>query len=309
MPELRWALLALGVVFLVSLAVWELRKQRGRRETGPVTRPDAPSARQTAGADDPGGAGDDRRVDPAPGGAPGVGHGHGARAEPAIDFTGISVDREPLPAVPVIEIDDPSGASESPVRGRERRSEASPPATSSNPVERAAAWLAGQPESQQPSRVVLDWPPEDRRHIVSLRLLPRQGEMLTGAALRQALTGEGFQHGEFDIFHKPLPDGRAIVSAAGLTRPGTFALDRMDAQLFPGVSLFCVLPGPLPGRDCVERLVQVGRTLSQRLRAELHDARGQPLTEARLAELRRQVAASAADDLRSEPPSHAAASG
>lgn len=144
--------------------------------------------------------------------------------------------------------------------------------------------------SVPPSVVVrIEWPPEDQRRVMGLRVVGKGGEKFTGASLRQALQGEGFVFGEMDIFHRPLSDGRVVMSAASLTQPGTFNLDAMDTSLFRGLNLFAVLPGPMPGRDAVDKLLLVGHTLAQRVRGELQDGRGQPLTEARLAEMRREA--------------------
>jgi cell division protein ZipA len=162
-------------------------------------------------------------------------------------------------------------------------------ATAPDPVQRASAWLADSVPEELPQKPVLDWPPEAQRRIVALRVVPRAGEKFNGAALRQALVGEGFIHGELDIYHKPVGDGRVVLSAASLTRPGTFDPKTIDALLFGGLNLFAVLPGPMPPRDTVERLCLVGRTLAQRLRGEMLDSRGQPLTEARVAEMRREA--------------------
>lgn len=311
MQELRWALLALGVAFLAGLALWEFRKQRRTHAA------DAPEA----GLDSRERVADARQSRPmaetdvsAPLAAPqrpalAVSGGVApARVEPTIGFAGIGADRARLPAVPVIEIVDPAVADDHVPAEEAPGAVAAAPGGGANAVERAAAWLADQEQSSAAPALVLDWPPEDQRHIVSLRLLPRAGEMLIGAALRQALTGEGFQHGAFDVFHKPLADGRVVVSAASLTRPGTFLLDAMDAQLYPGVSLFCVLPGPVSNHEAFERLLQVARTLAQRLRGQISDARGQPLNEARVAELRRHVASIPAAPAAGPPP-QAAASG
>jgi cell division protein ZipA len=166
---------------------------------------------------------------------------------------------------------------------------APPEADAAAAVEKASAWLADSVPGELPQSVVLDWPPEEQRRIVSLRVVPRPGERFNGSALRQALVGEGFVHGELEIYHKPIGDGRALLSAASLTRPGTFDPRTIDGLLFAGLNLFAVLPGPLPPRDTVERLVLVGRTLAQRLRGEALDGRGQPLTDARVAELRREA--------------------
>jgi len=147
-----------------------------------------------------------------------------------------------------------------------------------------------------PPKMVLDWPPEKERRLVSVRLVARrydsagsaEGEAprFAGHLLRQALAGEGFWHGKFDIFHLPLPDGRVVLSAAGLTQPGTFDLATMDAQRFVGLSIFAVLPGPLPDSVTFEEIVAVSRQLAERLGADLQDSRGTPLTHARVTDLR-----------------------
>lgn len=130
---------------------------------------------------------------------------------------------------------------------------------------------------------------EQDRRIVGLRIVARNGERFTGASVRQALQGEGFVHGEMRIFHRSTGDGRVLLSAASLTRPGDFDLKTMDSLLYRGLNLFAVLPGPLPGRDTVDRLLLTGHTLAQRLRGELQDSRGEPLTETRATEMRREA--------------------
>jgi FtsZ-interacting cell division protein ZipA len=161
-----------------------------------------------------------------------------------------------------------------------------PPAATIEPLSDELVGSASQPV------VRIEWPPEDQRRVVGLRIVGKGGERFTGASLRQALQGEGFVYGEMDIFHRPVADGRVLMSAASLTQPGTFHLDNMDASLFRGLNLFAVLPGPLPGRDAVDKLLLVGHTLAQRVRGELQDGRGQPLTEAKLAEMRREAGSS-----------------
>src|SRR5581483_12110438 len=83
---------------------------------------------------------------------------------------------------------------------------------------------------------VVDWPTESSRKIVALRLVSQPAARFQGRAVRQALAAEGFVLGKFDIFHKAGPDDRAVLSAASLTKPGTFALNTIDAQRFGGIS-------------------------------------------------------------------------
>ena len=286
MAELRWALLLLGVLFIGALAVWELRKRR------PQSNPSsARSSIQGSLADDDTRGGHQHEGLAPPALAPiadaDVG---GGRQQPTFSMPDFPA-REPLQRIPLVEISD-SGVvevCEAPVDVSDLRDGAP---TVSDPVQVATEWLAHGVAVAAP-RLVLDWPPEDQRRIVALRVAARSGEKFAGGPLRQALVGEGFQLGELDIFHKPVGDGRVFVSAASLTRPGTFDAEQMDGQFFAGLNLFCVLPGPLSPRDSLDRLVLVARTLAQRLRGEVADHRGLPLTELRVSDLRREIGSEA----------------
>jgi cell division protein ZipA len=145
----------------------------------------------------------------------------------------------------------------------------------------AGASAAGAP--------IVDWPEEQGRKIVALRLVSAPASRFQGRAVRQALAAEGFVLGKFDIFHKPGPDDRAVLSAASLTKPGTFALNTIDAQRFGGISLFAVLPGPLPAQQTFDELLNTARSLNERLQGALQDERGEPLTPMRSATIRQSL--------------------
>lgn len=133
---------------------------------------------------------------------------------------------------------------------------------------------------------IVDWPPDDQRRVVALRLVAPPPDRLPGRALRLALASEGFVLGKFQIFHKPDSNGRAVLSAANLSKPGTFDLGTMDVQRFGGLSLFAVLPGPKPPLKAFEDLLTTARNLNERLQGALQDERGGPLTPTRIATLR-----------------------
>jgi cell division protein ZipA len=156
------------------------------------------------------------------------------------------------------------------------------------------------PEATQPK---VEWPDDAERTILALRLVA-PGDRFPGRALRQALMAEGFALGKMDIFHKAGPDGRVIISAAGLTRPGTFNLDTIDTQRYTGLNLFAVLPGPLSGNETFDELLATARGMNERLRGGLQDDTGQPLTPTRIAAYRSTLvntpAIPAADSL--DPP-------
>ncbi|MGH8276865.1 MAG: cell division protein ZipA C-terminal FtsZ-binding domain-containing protein, partial [Steroidobacteraceae bacterium] len=149
------------------------------------------------------------------------------------------------------------------------------------------------PELPAAPAPLVEWPPDELRRVVALRLVAAQPERFGGRSLRQALAAEGFVLGRFAIFHKPDEARRAVLSAASLTRPGTFDPETMDSQHYGGLSLFAVLPGPKPPPEAFEELVTTARSLNDRLCGVLQDERGIPLTPARIASLRERLGAGA----------------
>ena len=121
----------------------------------------------------------------------------------------------------------------------------------------------------------------------------RPPERFRGSLVRQALAAEGFVLGDLDIFHKPDAQNRAVLSAASLTKPGTFDLETMDTQRYVGLNLFAVLPGPKTPQKAFEELLLTARTLNERLEGALQDERGGPLTPTRVQALRDALGAEA----------------
>jgi cell division protein ZipA len=252
MTELRWILLLLGALLVAVLAWWEWRRPRQV-------------------SDKP----DERR--PTPG------------------FAASELPREPTLVLP--EIRPPERISDLPVLEVADDTRAEPdlgmpepggePAPASPPHTIPIAQPA--PELPASTRPVVEWPPEGERRIVALRLVAHSNERFPGRSLRQALAAEGFVSGELSIFHKAGPDGRAVLSAASLNKPGTFDPDLMDTQRFTGLNLFSVLPGPLPPREAFDELLASARNLNERLDGTLQDASGEPLTQTRAAALRDEL--------------------
>jgi cell division protein ZipA len=149
-------------------------------------------------------------------------------------------------------------------------------------------------DGSAPPEPIVEWPPEESRRILALRLIAPQPERFPGRTLRLALAAEGFLLGKFAIFHKPDESNRAVLSAASLTRPGAFDLETMDSQRYGGLSLFAVLPGPKPPVEAFEELLATARNLNERLQGALQDERGGPLTPLRVATVRESLRAEAA---------------
>lgn len=256
MTELRWILLLLGVLFIAALAWWEWRRPRRADNRLEEAAPRADTSRH-----------DTPRVP----------------REPTLTLPEIRPP-ERMRDLPVLEVADESliGLRAAPEPGAET---IVAPSVATIPVIEPAPEL---PPGTQP---IVDWPPEGERRIVALRLVASSNERFAGRTLRLALAAEGFVAGRFSIFHKAGLDGRAILSAASLSKPGTFDPELMDTQRFSGLNLFAVLPGALPPREAFAELLASARNLNDRLLGSLQDAHGEPLTQTRAAAIRDELPA------------------
>jgi cell division protein ZipA len=138
-------------------------------------------------------------------------------------------------------------------------------------------------------QLVLAWPNDSERRIVTLRVIPRSEPRFAGRSLRQAFASAGFWHGPLDIYHLPDEAGRVVVSAAALAQPGTFDPSIMDSQRFSGLNLFAVLPGPMQEREAFDALVGAARLLAERLEGSITDQHGEELTPGRIQRLRQSL--------------------
>jgi cell division protein ZipA len=290
MSELRLILLIVAVLFVVGVAGYEWWRSRGNRPAatpprdeslserepirgGPTALPEINVVRETRMSVD-----DDLPV---------IELSRSGMSQPASSAGGIAVSSE-------VAVD---AALESPTS-----------TTSTQAILRAHdAPYRGQEDSVSEVRVydelppsrgpqlVLSWPNEAERRIVTLRVIPRTEPRFQGRTLRQAFAAAGFWHGPLDIYHLPVPglpeaNGRVVVSAAALAHPGTFDPSIMDSQRFSGINLFAVLPGPLPEREAFDELVHAARQLAERLDGRITDQHGEELTAQRISRLRQSLA-------------------
>ncbi len=298
--ELRWILLVICLVLYGALVWWERR--RPRQASG---SPERSTAARDLGAE----------------GTPHL------RGEPALTLPTMRA-RDPVPPheLPVVvETDLPPEATAAGDAQREPAAdEAAAPGAAAAASRAAAGPIVDEtfeyvpkgtgaaappadrpaPAAAPPAREALpelpataaprvEWPPDEQRQIVAVRLLAPMPERFAGRSLRQALAAEGFVLGRFAIFHKPDESHRAVLSAASLTRPGTFDADTMDSQHYGGLSLFAVLPGPKAPPQAFDELVFTARSLNERLHGVLQDEQGSPLTPSRIALLRERLSSGA----------------
>ena len=332
MSELRWTLLILGMVFIAALSWWERRRPRQafapRLRDASLSHTDLPhtEAHRTASADPGGGAepwiGEAGLSDVVSSDITFTEHA----AEPVAESP-VPGPLEELPTLVIPDADecraleaawteqspeprliDPESARTEPAHTDPAVME--PVLTEAALTEPAAKGPAPEPEipgaegvgavrviepfgnGAAPVEPIVEWPPEDSRRIIALRLVAPH-ERFAGRTLRLALAAEGFLLGKFSIYHKPDEANRAVLSVASLTRPGSFDPETMDSQRYGGLSLFVVLPGPKRPPQAFEELLTAARNLNERLEGALQDERGGPLTALRVNGIRESLRAEA----------------
>lgn len=150
---------------------------------------------------------------------------------------------------------------------------------------RSGSDVGEQPDEPQPGEPPPDEPQAapgsadpvaETERVVSLRLIPGEGELLDAERTVRALREAGLQHGSYEIFHycedRNVPESG--FSVANLVEPGSFDLSNIAGTTLPGITFFLVLPG---SRDPVERfdkMIGMARDLCQSLDARLLDELG-----------------------------------
>lgn len=286
MNELRLILLIAGLLFIAGLAGFEWWRSRRNRAAAAGAREETPAAEA----------------------AP-------SRAS-LPDFHVVREPRVPVgEELPVIELQSTSASGTRRALGisisddvatdtlRDSSRDTSREPASAAPPARSEPYIGQDDEisevrvfEEQPVRgpqLVLAWPKESERRIVTLRVIPRSEPRFAGRALRQAFASAGFWHGPLDIYHLPDEAGRVVVSAAALAQPGTFDPSIMDSQRFSGLNLFAVLPGPMEEREAFDALVGAARAMAERLEGAIADQHGEELTPARIQRLRQALPAPA----------------
>jgi cell division protein ZipA len=279
MDELRWILLGSGALLLVGIYVWGLFRQRAAgpapreewstppREWPEATREQAEPAPPTEGSGDPWSraAADAEPVAAVPVPAPArvltAASASLVRCEPTIGGARVPV---------VEEIELPSIAMERSLQRRASTREAGASAQG------AEATPATTPASKP-------------QKIITVRVTAPAPSRFEGVALLSAIEGLDLVHGRFDIFHRMHPSGRPVFSIANLLEPGTFDPATMRSGAYPGVAIFAVLPGPVPGHHALDDLMATARSLADRLGGNLLDDRGAMLSVQRMAQMREEV--------------------
>ena len=116
------------------------------------------------------------------------------------------------------------------------------------------------------------------------------GEPFAGPALGELLAERGLVFGEMDIFHRMQGEERRF-SLASAIEPGTFDLEALDSFETQGVTLFMTLKecrGPL---GAFNDMLDLAKTIAERLGGEVCDRHRNPMTLQTLARCRESIRA------------------
>jgi cell division protein ZipA len=257
MAELRWILLALGVLVLSGLYVWG-RGLSKRNRLARAGRREREEPRLSLEADllaEPGSLSDERfeiaepedEAEAAPGG------GRTNSAEP------VQVDAQ-TKTTKAVRADRRIKTAELARADRRTKTQSKPDAPHSDSSANGSSSTKPAPKAA-PDKVV------------TIRFVPRDHE-LGGETAVAALRRAGLKHGRYGIFHRHAgeSDEDVLFSVANLTEPGTFDLERLRA--IAGMSFFVVLPSRGDPVAAFDAMVETARALAHDLDADLFDDRG-----------------------------------
>lgn len=234
MDNLRWILLALGVVLIAGLYLWERAARRGRRKL--------PANLKGEGSDG-------LRIVPRP--------------EEEVDYSAAFAGLDALLR-----------------EDRRARRNAAPPTEPITPADTTAAGAETARTGASPGY----------ERLIIIHVKPPAGLSFGGARLLPLLKGAGLRYGPMRIFHYHGGDATAAgapwFSVANLLEPGILSPDELPKQNLSGLTLFQYLPSPVDPVEAFDAMIRTARHIALQLGGALYTSDHQPLTHARIADLR-----------------------
>lgn len=133
---------------------------------------------------------------------------------------------------------------------------------------------------------------DDPQRVVVLNVMAGADRGFSGAAVRDAVEGAGFEYGEWQIFHYYAhADGDAppLFSLTNMIKPGSFDLQQMAALNTAGLSLFMVPACEEDDLAAFDTMLGTARQLAAELGGEVRDARRSVLTRQAIGRIREQL--------------------
>lgn len=128
--------------------------------------------------------------------------------------------------------------------------------------------------------------------ILALHVMPRDTEEFTGAGLAAAFDACGLKFGRYKVYHRLEGAGDeapSVFSVANVMEPGFFDPATLVDGLFPGLTLFMVLPGPRGGVAAYADMLATARQLAQQLSGEVLDQERSTLTRQTARHIRERI--------------------
>jgi cell division protein ZipA len=130
--------------------------------------------------------------------------------------------------------------------------------------------------------------------IVSVFLVARAGQTISGPALVVAAEKAGLVYGHMNIFHRLVdnhPELGPIFSVANLVKPGHFDMATIKEMHTPAVNFFITLPGPISALDAWDTLLPTAQRMAELLDGVLLDGERNALGRQRIANIRDEMRA------------------
>jgi len=278
--ELRWILLGLSLPLLIGIWWWTSRRA-GQIPGNSELRESTPSADIPRHAD----SGDDLPPEPAP----------QPRDWGVPPFEPLNIRTADLDHVPGLDGPMMAGTEPAPTPGSVRATAPAPAAARApNAPPSVRPMFTTGPISEHSDRAAAEAPQAanaaELQRIVTIRVCAVGETRWSGSQLMAALELHGLAFGRYQVFHRKHADGRSLFCVASLIEPGTFDIAEMADQEYRGVTLFAVLPGPIPPLETMDELLGTARGLAEELSGMVQDAKGMPLSPQRAAALREDIA-------------------
>lgn len=118
---------------------------------------------------------------------------------------------------------------------------------------------------------------EVERMLVVVNLVAREGT-IPGSVIEQACRAVDLELGDMSIYHRHVGGGRVLFSMASMVEPGSFPAGDMATFVTPGLSLFTQLPGVKDGATIYDEMLSAADRLAALLHVELQDQHHNRLT-------------------------------
>ncbi len=144
-------------------------------------------------------------------------------------------------------------------------------------------------ESPTPATTTDD---QGEEKIVALSVMAAAGSPWQGSALDDTLRSLGLQLNDQRVFRRGLdtPDGStSLYTVANIIEPGTFDPDQLDTQTTPGVVFIMQLPGPFDGLATFEQMLSTAQKLAGHLGGQVLDGRRCDLTSQAIEHMREEL--------------------